>query len=169
MTNTAGPDGQQDLVINSIQPQFAPVAWAVFSAFGLAVALRGLLIYPVMSDPWQASAFMCGLGLFAFASIEGWWFASQREFQVHGDSLRVRRWLDAVVGRPGTMLDLREVRSASLIFDSGKKLELRVGDKRISYWAAIWHPAAIQQLMTLFTDRGVETHADWGPGSVGLG
>jgi hypothetical protein len=160
------PDDGKTVLINPVGPQFVPIAWAIFSAFGVAVTVRGLVIYPFMSQPWQANAFVFGMVLFAFVSIEGWWFASQREFQLHDDSLRVRRWLDAVLGRPGTVFDLREVRSASLIFDSGKKLELRVGDKRISYWAAIWHPAAIQQLLTLLRERGVETRADWGPGAT---
>jgi hypothetical protein len=151
------------MLINPVAFQFVPVAWAAFCIFGGITALRGLITYPFLSQPWQAAVFVLGLVLVGFVSIEGWWFASQREFHVQGNSLRVRRWLDAVAGRPGTTFDLRELRAASLVIDRGKKLELRVGDSRIQYWAAVWDPKAVRELFRLLEARGVATRADWGP------
>jgi len=166
MRRITGPNDRRTVLINPVGLQFVPVAWAAFSAFGLVAALRGLVSYPFMSPPWQAAVFVLGFVLFGFLSIEGWWFASQREFRVQGNSLRVRRWLDAVFGRPGTVFDLREIRAASLVYHNGKKLELEVGDERIQYWAAIWHPTAIRELFGLLGSRGVVTHADWGPNAT---
>lgn len=76
----------------------------------------------------------------------------------------MRSWLEILFQRTGIGVDIREIRAARLIYDSGKKLELDTAAGRVVFWAAIWDPRAVSALMALFRDRGIPTDAKWGPG-----
>lgn len=150
--------------INPIRAQFTPVAWGVFCLFGLVVFVQTLFEFPYLSSGWQGGIFGIFLVIFGFVAIEGWWLASQQEIVIEADDLRVRSWLQVSLGRPGSVIRWADLRSAALVFDGGRKLELRTDAQRFAFWAALWDPSAIVQFMDRVQLHGVPTRMDWVPG-----
>jgi hypothetical protein len=149
--------------INPIRFQFTPVAWGLFCLFGLVLFVQKLIEFPYLSSGWQGGIFGIFLVVFGFVAIEGWWLASQREIVVGADDIRVRSWLQIVLGRAGLVIRWGELRSAALVFDGGRKLELRTDAQRFAFWAALWDPSALVQFMELVEQHGVPTRMDWIP------
>jgi hypothetical protein len=140
------------------------VAWGLFCLFGLVVAIQKLFEFPVGSSGWLGGIILIGMSIFAFVSIEGWLLSSQREITVDRDGLRIRSWLDPLLRRPGTTLLWRDVVSASLVFDGGRKLELMTTHGRSAYWAALWPADALTEFLRIARANGIDTRTDWTPG-----
>ena len=151
--------------LNPIRAQGPPVAWGLICLFGLVVFVQKLFAFPYMSSGWQGGIFGILLVIFGFVAIEGWWFASQQEILIGADEIRVRSWLQVVLGRPGSVVKWTDLRQAALIVDRGKKLELRTDAQRFVFWAALWDPSAIVQFMDRVEQHGVPTRMDWVPQS----
>ena len=150
--------------INPLRLQFVPVAWGLFCLFGLAVFVQKLFEFPYLSSGWQGGIFGIFLVVFGFVAIEGWWLASQREILVGAEDVQLRSWLQVVFGRPGSVIRWVDLRSAALVFDGGRKLELRTDSRRLTFWAAVWDPSAIRQFLREVEGKGVPTRMDWIPG-----
>jgi hypothetical protein len=151
--------------INPIRPQLAPLLWGLICLIGLVVFVQKLFTFSYLSSGWQGGIFGIFLVTFGFVAIEGWWFASQEEFVVKAEQLQVRSWLQAILGRPGSVVRWEDIRLVALIFDRGRKLELQTDAQRFVFWAAPWDPSAIVQFMDRVEEHGVPTRMDWVPSS----
>jgi hypothetical protein len=58
--------------------------------------------------------------------------------------------------------------SVSLVFASGRQLEIVTPSRRYLYWVAIWNPSVLTELLQLASHNGVPTQTDWTPGSRGV-
>lgn len=155
-----------NLRLNRPTPQFAPVVWAMLCLFGLGVFAQKLLEFPAGSSGWQGGIFGIVLTVFAFVAIEGWWLASQREIDIDDHGITIRSWLERLLRKPGTRVQWSHMRSANLVFDAGRKLEITTTQERHLYWAAAWRPSVVADLLRIVESHGVSTRMDWVPGSL---
>lgn len=150
--------------INPARPQFLPVLWGCVCLFGLAVAIQKLFEFPYLSPGWQGGVGLIVLVVFGFGAIEGWWLASQREITISENGLTIRSWLQIVFGRTGISIRWSELYAAALIFDNGRKLELRTNSGRLLFWAALWDPVSVNELLQTFREKDIDTRMEWTPG-----
>jgi hypothetical protein len=145
--------------------QFAPSLWAAVCIVGLGVFVQKLFEFPVGTSGWQGGIAGIVLVVFGFVSIEGWWLASQREIETDAEGITIRSWLQLLAGRPGSRILWRSMSSVSLVFASGRKLEIVTPNRRYLFWVAIWNPSVLVELLQLANHNGVPTQTDWTPGS----
>ena len=145
--------------------QFAPVLWALVCIFGVGAFTQKLFEFPVGSPGWQGGIGGIVLGVVGFVSIETWWLASQREIGLDTEGVTIRSWLELFMRRPGSRIPWAAMRSVSLIFDHGRKLEIVTTNRRYLYWVAIWSPTVVTEFLRVTEGRGIPIRTDWVPGS----
>lgn len=59
------------LPINPIRPQFVPMGWGLFCAFGFSVGVQKIFEFPYLSPGWQGGIGGMVLALVGFLGIEG--------------------------------------------------------------------------------------------------
>lgn len=148
-------------IINPIRPQFVPVAWGGFCLFAAGIGIQKLFEFSYLSAGWQGGIGLIGMAIFGFLAIEGWWLASQCEIRPTDDLLQIRSWLKVVLGRRGDLISWTAIEGAGLIFDRGRRLEVRTRERRFRYWAALWHPAEVNRLVEIFRLRSVPISIAW--------
>lgn len=91
--------------VNPPHPQEGPVLFALVCAVGLFFVIGGLVTLPIGTEPWLVG----GAGLLmipgGLAFIMGGWLWIQREVTFSDGTIVVRRWIEAMRGKPGRALD----------------------------------------------------------------
>ncbi len=148
--------------LNPISPQFFPVVWAIFCAFGFGLGVQKLFEFSYLSAGWQGGILLMVMAVLAFLGIEGWWFASQREIHIRPESVQLRTWLQVLFGRDGVVISWNEIKSAGLVFDRGKRLELLTAGRRFTFWVAVWDRIMLARLVEILRTRGIPLRLEWG-------
>lgn len=137
------------------------VLWTLLCAAGVMLGVGVMVAYPPLGSGWQAGVFLVFLCGLAYVGTAIWLLSTQREVDVDAEHVTMRSWLDVVRGSTGEVIPIREVRSASLVFDSGKKLQLDVPARRYAFWVAMWPRNDLDGLLEVMASRGVLTEREW--------
>ncbi len=147
--------------INAPTPQPGPIAWAVFCLFGAAIGLSKLPQFPVGSSGWIGGVLLVVMAGVALITIDGFWFASQRQIQIGPESVEIRRWVEVWLNRPGVKLDLHRDTVVRLVLERGKRLRIDSRGRSVNIWVGLWKTSELQRLVSEFERFGIMVRADW--------
>jgi hypothetical protein len=138
------------------------MAFLAIVAFGVFVAIRGMLTLRVGTEPWWTG--VAGIALFAgtLAFVDGGWLWIQREVAFADGTLVIRRWIEVLSGRSGQVYPLDGRTTASINLENVRSLYIHrdgavVNRLTLGYWA----PKRIRQLVDALRANGVQLDGYW--------
>ncbi len=135
----------------------------VIFVFALGTYMVVVSEFGASPDPIRATWFLGGIATVAFSGgiwilLLVWHAFANWEVTVSTDDLRLRRWTEAIAGKPGTILRIRDITKAAFVVKGGgAKLLLEAGDDRrlLSIW--FWAMRDAVALREAFEETGVPT------------
>jgi hypothetical protein len=148
--------------VNPPHPQAGPIGFAVLCAFGMVVAVRGMLQEPIGTEPWWVGVALIAMLVPAFVLIDGGWLWVQRELVFSDGTIIVRRWLEVIRGRPGRVIPVDARTRASLVPRNGRSLRIE-RDGRIAALLTLgyWEPKRIRELVDALRAYAVQLDQSW--------
>jgi hypothetical protein len=134
--------------INPLHPQDGPVLFAFVCVVGTVLALGRSLSYRIGTDPWWASVLAVAIVVVGFVSIVGGWLWIQREVAFADGTIVVRRWIDALRGRPGQAIPVGDETRVAITLENVRSLRIeRNGRPEAVLTLGYWEPGRIRELV----------------------
>lgn len=148
--------------VNPPHPQEGPVLFALVCAVGLFFVIGGLVTLPIGTEPWLVG----GAGLLmipgGLAFIMGGWLWIQREVTFSDGTIVVRRWIEAMRGKPGRTLPLDDDTRISITLENIQSLRIeRNGKAEAVMTLGYWEPPRIRQLIDALRAHGIPFAQYW--------
>jgi len=135
-------------IVNPPHSQAGPILFAVVCAVGSAFTIRGLITLPIGTEPWLVGALAQLIILVGFVFIELGWLWIQREVTISDGRVVVRRWLDAVRGRPGREIPLGPGVRTSITLENVRSLRIeRDGETETVLTLGYWERSSVRDLI----------------------
>lgn len=137
--------------------------WTAFCAFGVAVGLRNVLIYPGGSGPWQVGWMLVAFSILGCLGIAAIWAWLEIDLVLDTDGVTARRWLTIPFGRPGTRVRYADIDGATFVAEAGygRYLELRTAVRRVRIQTDAMPERARIAAAAAFTEHGIALSADY--------
>lgn len=143
------------MVANSPRFDAALVLWTVFCLLGASLGVDGMMTTRLGSEPWQVGLLAVALFAGGWLAILIWWLVSQREVRANSEVVTVRSWLELLFGRRGNVIPIASIRSAGVVWGTGKKLEIETSERTYRFWVALWPDRELTTIGEGFTKRGI--------------
>jgi hypothetical protein len=142
--------------------QLAPMAFLAVCAFGVFIAIRGMLTLRVGTEPWWTGLALIALVVGGFAFVDGGWLCIQREVAFADGILVIRRWIEVLGGQAGHVYPLDGRTTASINLENVRSLYIRrdgviVNRMTLGYWA----PKRVRELIDALRANDVQLDAYW--------
>lgn len=138
-------------------------SWIAFCAFGVAVGLRNVLIFPGGSGPWGAGWLVVAISILGCVAIAAIWTWLEIELVFDAQGVTARRWLTIPFGRPGTRVRYDDIDRATFVAEAGygRYLELWTAERRVRVQTDAMPARARIAAAGAFTDRGIALSAEY--------
>jgi hypothetical protein len=148
--------------VNPPHPQSGPIGFAVLCAFGIVVAVRGMLQARIGTEPWWVGVMLIAILVPAFVFIDGGWLWVQRELTFSDGTIVVQRWSEVLRGRPGRVIPVDRGTRASIIPRTGRSLRIE-HDGRLAALLTLgyWEPKRIRELVDALRAHAVQLDQSW--------
>lgn len=148
--------------VNPPHPQEGPVLFALIGVFGIGLAVLKFQEFVAGTDPWWAAALLLVIVLVGLAFIEGGWLWIQREVTFSDGTIVVRRWIEAIRGKPGHTLPLADDIRISITLENIQSLRIeRNGKAEAVMTLGYWEPPRIRQLIDALRAHGIPFAQYW--------
>jgi hypothetical protein len=149
--------------VNPPHPQAGPIGFAVLCAFGIVVAVRGMLQVRIGTEPWWVSVLLMVMVVAGFVFIDGGWVWVQRELTFSDGTIVVRRWFEVLRGRPGRVIPVDPRTRAAIVPRNGRSLRIE-RDGRVEALLTIgyWERKRIRELVDALRAHAIELDQSWG-------
>ena len=137
--------------------QVALVAWGTFCLFGVLLGVKlALFDYSFGTDAWQASILLIALSLFSWLAVAVIVWSQQRELTFGSEAIRIRRWTDVLLGRPGRHISLVGAPRVRIFVGSYgySAVKIEVSGKAISFPLTFWPRQEARRLPEILEDHG---------------
>jgi hypothetical protein len=136
--------------------------FAVVGAVGSAFTIRGLITLPIGTEPWLAAALGLLIILAGLVFIELGWLWIQREITIADGRMVVRRWIDAVRGRPGREIPLGPGVRTSITLENVRSLRIERNDVTEAVLTlGYWERSSVRDLIDGLRANGVPFVQYW--------
>ena len=148
--------------VNPPHPQEGPVLFALVCVVGIALAVGRGLGYRIGTDPWWAAVLGAVILVASFAFIDGGWLWIQREVTFSNGTIVVRRWIEAMRGKPGRTMPLDDDTRISITLENIQTLRIeRNGKAEVVMTLGYWEPPRIRQLIDALRAHRVPFAQHW--------
>lgn len=148
--------------VNEPHPQEGPILLALISAVGLFFVIRGLVTLPIGTEPWRVGVWGLLIVVGGLVFIEGGWLWIQREVTFSDGTIVVRRWIEAIRGKPGRALPLDDDTRISITLENIQSLRIeRNGKAEAVMTLGYWEPHRIRQLIDALRAHAVPFAQHW--------
>ena len=117
---------------------------------------------PIGSEPWLVGGMGQLLLVGTLLFIDGGWLWIQREVTIADGTIVVRRWIEAIRGKPGRALPLDDDTRISITLENILSLRIeRHGKTEAVMTLGYWEPLHIRRLIDALRANGVPYSQYW--------
>lgn len=148
--------------VNPPHPQDGPVLFVLMCVVGIVLAVQKFQEFRIGTDPWWAAVLLVVIVLASFAFIIGGWLWIQREVAFSEGQIVVRRWTEAIRGRPGRVIPLGDETRTSITLENVRSLRIeRNGATEAVLTLGYWELPQIRELIDALRANGVPYSQYW--------
>lgn len=148
--------------VNPPHSQEGPVLFALIGVFGVGLAVSKFQEIAAGTDPWWAAVLLLVIVLAGLALIIGGWLWIQREVTFSDGTIVVRRWVEAIRGKPGRTLLYDDHARISITLENIQSLRIeRNGKADAVMTLGYWEPPRIRQLIDALRTHSVPFSQYW--------